>query len=335
MPCERTFRRLLKKVDSEQLKDVLAGWMQAEDPAPLQVVHVDGKVVKNAQPAPARSPAQQAEAASVEPSEIPAELQKPKADKALMLVNFQTTEQRLVDQVAVPRDTNEEAAVAAHLPTDGFGGGLFNRRCRSHHQSQLPPVDPGQRRGVLAVLKGQPAFGAGQSRATAARRPSPLRPARWTKTTDALKRASYGAPRPTPRTIGLAGVAQVVRIHCHTQEVRQGKVIKETDDTRFAVTSYWPEEADPDRLLELGRSHWSIENGQHYRRDRTQDEDRCPVRETTTARNLSLFRSLAIFLFKRQSRGKGGKKTLPDFERHVHRKPWGLIRRFTQRRHEE
>ena len=138
-----------------------------------------------------------------------------------------------------------------------------------------------------------------------------------------------------PKTMGLAGVAQVVRIHCHTQKVRQGRVIKETDDVRFAVTSYWPEEAAPHRLLQLARDHWSIENGQHYRRDRTQDEDRCPVRDTLTARNLSLFRSLAIFLFKRQAQGKGGKKTLPDFEHHVHRKPWGLICRFTQRRHEE
>lgn len=141
--------------------------------------------------------------------------------------------------------------------------------------------------------------------------------------------------RTHPKTIGLAGVAQVVRIHCHTQTVRRGKVIKETDDTRFAVTSYWPQEAGPERLQELGRSHWSIENGQYHRRDRTQDEDRCPVRETTAARNLSLFRSLAIFLFKRQAQSKGAKKSLPDFERHVHRKPRGLIRRFTQRRHEE
>jgi hypothetical protein len=130
-------------------------------------------------------------------------------------------------------------------------------------------------------------------------------------------------------------VAQVVRIHCHTQEVRQGKGIKETDDVRFAVTSYWPEEASPEALLELARDHWSIENGQPYRRDRTQDEDRCSVRDTTAGRNLSRFRSLAIFLFKRQSRPKDGKKSLPDFERHVHRKPWGLIRRFTQDRHEE
>ena len=122
VPCERTFRRLLEKVDSEQIKNVLVGWMQAEDAAPLQVVHVDGKVVKNAQPAPPRSPVQRAETASVEPSEIPAELQKPKADKALMLVNFQTTEQRLVDQAAVPQDTNEEATVAAHLPKMDLAG---------------------------------------------------------------------------------------------------------------------------------------------------------------------------------------------------------------------
>ena len=138
-----------------------------------------------------------------------------------------------------------------------------------------------------------------------------------------------------PQTIGLAGVAQVVRIRCHVQEVRKGQVVKETDDVRFAVTSYWPEEAAAPQLLELAREHWSIENGQHYRRDRTQDEDRCPVRDTTAARNLSLFRSLAIFLFQAQAQGQDGQKSLPDFERHVHRKPWGLIRRFTQPRHEE
>jgi hypothetical protein len=113
---------MLEKVDCEQLKNVVVAWMSAEDPAPLEVVHVDGKVLKNAQPAPARSAAQQAQAAAAEPSEVPVEVQKPKADKALMLVNFQTTGQRLVDQVAVPQDTNEEAAVAAHLPKMDLAG---------------------------------------------------------------------------------------------------------------------------------------------------------------------------------------------------------------------
>jgi len=199
VPAERTFRRLLKQVDSEPLKDVLVDWMEAEDWAPLQVVPVHGKVVKNAQPAPARSLAQPAEAACAEPGEVPAELQKPKADKALMLVNFQTTEQRLVDQVAVPPGYQRRGGGGRPLARDGFGGGLCDRRCRSHHQSQRPPTHSRQRRRVLPVLKGQPAFGAGQSRATAARRTSPLRPAHGTKITDELRTANSGASPLTPR----------------------------------------------------------------------------------------------------------------------------------------
>ena len=184
VPAERTFRRLLKKVDCEQLKEVLTSWMQSEDPAALQVVHADGKVIKNAQPAPPRSPAQQA--ASAEPSEIPPELQKPKADKALMLVNFQTTDQRLVDQVAVPRDTNEEAALAAHLPKMDLAGVCLTADAAHTTKANCRQLTQDQRRRLLLVLKGQPAFGVGQSRATAARHPSPLRPSRWIKTTDAL-----------------------------------------------------------------------------------------------------------------------------------------------------
>ncbi len=122
IPGERTLRRLLKRVNSEELKNVLVRWMQQEEPTPVKALHADGKVLKNAEPAPARSADEALAAQSVEPSEIPQELQKPKADKALTLVNFQTTDQRLVDQIAVPRDTNEEAAVAAHLPKMDLAG---------------------------------------------------------------------------------------------------------------------------------------------------------------------------------------------------------------------
>lgn len=122
VPCERTFRRLLLKVNPQELKEVLVGWMSDADPMLAAVVHADGKTVKNADPAPPRSPAQQAQAATLEPSEIPTELQKLKADKALVLVNFHTTDQRLIDQVAVPSDTNEEATLAAHLPQMDLAG---------------------------------------------------------------------------------------------------------------------------------------------------------------------------------------------------------------------
>jgi len=122
VPGERTLRRLLKQVDPEELKTVLVGWMQQQDPTRADVLHADGKVLKNADPAPARSAASAPSVEPAEPCEIPLELQKPKADKALTLVNFQTTDQRLVDQIAVPQDTNEEAAVAAHLPQMDLAG---------------------------------------------------------------------------------------------------------------------------------------------------------------------------------------------------------------------
>ena len=129
--------------------------------------------------------------------------------------------------------------------------------------------------------------------------------------------------------MGLAGVAQVIRLHRQTQHVRQSQVYKQTDDTVFAVTTFTPEEAGPEALLQLARQHWSIENGQHHRRDRTQDEDRCTVGDTVAARNLSLFLSLAIFLFQQQRHRKSGKKSLPDFESHHHSHPWSLIHYFT------
>ena len=108
------------------------------------------------------------------------------------------------------------------------------------HQSQLPPTDPRQRGRVLSLLKGQPAYGAGQSRATAARRPSPLRPRTLDKDHGRIETRELWCVPTDPKTMGLAGVAQVMRIHSHTQDVRQGKVTKETDDVRFAVTTYGP-----------------------------------------------------------------------------------------------
>lgn len=122
VPCERTIERFLAQMDPEQLKDHFSAWMAQRDPEPLRVLHVDGKVLRNADPAPPRLPEDPALAAAAASIDTPLEMQKPKAEKALTLVNFQTPDQRLVDQVVVPSDTNEEAAVAArwsHLDLRG------------------------------------------------------------------------------------------------------------------------------------------------------------------------------------------------------------------------
>jgi len=119
VPSQSTFERALAEVDSEQLLRSLATWMREQDPTRPELIHFDGKVCKNTDPAPPGRPGQ-ANPAAV--AEIPLGEQKPKASGALTLVNFMTTDQRLVDQIQVPCDTNEEAATAAHLPTMDLTG---------------------------------------------------------------------------------------------------------------------------------------------------------------------------------------------------------------------
>jgi predicted transposase YbfD/YdcC len=126
----------------------------------------------------------------------------------------------------------------------------------------------------------------------------------------------------------LAGARQVIRLERIRQTVRKGEIIKTETAIFYFVTSFPPEKASPKKLLKLARGHWAIENGQHYRRDRTQDEDRCQVHYTMAARTLSLFRSLAIFLHEEQRGRSKGKKSLPDFERRTMRQPTRMIRRF-------
>lgn len=120
----------------------------------------------------------------------------------------------------------------------------------------------------------------------------------------------------------------MIRIQRIVDTVRKGKTIKHTEEVVYFVTSLLAQEISPDGLLELVRAHWSIENGQHHRRDRTQDEDRCMVSATNSARVLSLFRSLAIFIHEAQRRKREGKTSLPDFERNVCRHPGAMIRQF-------
>jgi predicted transposase YbfD/YdcC len=61
----------------------------------------------------------------------------------------------------------------------------------------------------------------------------------------------------------------------HVERVRDGKTSCEVD---YVVTSLDSQQASPERLMELVRNHWHIENKLHYRRDETLREDWCHLR---------------------------------------------------------
>ena len=53
---------------------------------------------------------------------------------------------------------------------------------------------------------------------------------------------------------------------------------KTSIETVYLITSLPAAEAPPERLLELNRAHWGIENKLHHVRDVSMDVDRCRVR---------------------------------------------------------
>jgi hypothetical protein len=64
----------------------------------------------------------------------------------------------------------------------------------------------------------------------------------------------------------------------------------------YLITSLAQGEAGPERLMELVRNHWAIENKRHHVRDVTLNEDRCRVR--AGARPLATLPNTAIGLIR-------------------------------------
>lgn len=95
-------------------------------------------------------------------------------------------------------------------------------------------------------------------------------------------------------------------------------------EVRYAATSLSAEQADPVRLLELARGHWSIENKLHYVRDRTFDEDRSQVRKNNAPQTMASLRNLAISLFRLA--GVNGEISIASALRHCAHKVRSTLR---------
>ena len=60
-----------------------------------------------------------------------------------------------------------------------------------------------------------------------------------------------------------------------------------------------PDKASPQRVLELNRMHWGIENSLHWVRDETFREDRSQIRTGTAPRVMATLRNLVITILRR------------------------------------
>ncbi len=90
-------------------------------------------------------------------------------------------------------------------------------------------------------------------------------------------------------------LAQVFELGRHVITQKTGE---ERAEVVYGVTSLSPERATPERLLELVRGHWHIENKSHWVRDVTFDEDRSQVRCGNIPQVMAALRNTAIGLLR-------------------------------------
>ena len=88
---------------------------------------------------------------------------------------------------------------------------------------------------------------------------------------------------------------QVACLERYREEIKSGKI---QNETVYLITSLSQDDADGERLLNLIRGHWGIENKSHYVRDFTFDEDRSKVRTKSGPRIMATLRNFAISIFR-------------------------------------
>jgi predicted transposase YbfD/YdcC len=96
--------------------------------------------------------------------------------------------------------------------------------------------------------------------------------------------------------IAFPYLAQVFRISKTSLQVKTGK---QSEQTTYGLTSLPVEEYGAEELLALTRGHWRIENGLHYRRDVTFQEDAVRKKSFNGGQIMAALNNLAIGLLRK------------------------------------
>jgi len=91
-------------------------------------------------------------------------------------------------------------------------------------------------------------------------------------------------------------VQRVFKLERERHQLRANKITKEVV---YGITSLTAEAASAEQLLQWTRAHWGIENGLHYRRDKTLEEDNTRMEVGKLAEAMALLNNFIIGLILR------------------------------------
>jgi predicted transposase YbfD/YdcC len=270
-PTGALYRWLFPQLQVQALEAVLATWVQATLVAtPDEPVAVDGKTVRGARTSTQGAP---------------------------HLLSFCThVSHETLLQVAVDEKTNEIPVAQALVPLLPLRGRVCTADALHTQVEFMRVLHEEQAETVLTVKENQPSLLADLMTYFADPAARYQQAATWDRhrgrtEVRCLKVSSEMSAYLAPAWPYVAQVAQLTRTVTEPGQIRSEVV--------YLITSLTPAQATPQRLLELIRGHWHIENGLHYVRDVTFGEDRSRIRTGNAPQVMASLRNLAITLIHR------------------------------------
>jgi len=271
-PSDSLYRKLLPRLDAEQIEWALADWLRGTLVAePEDPIALDGKTVRGARTDEQGGP---------------------------HLLSFRTHQsQETLLQFAVSEKTNEIPIAQALLPCLPLAGRVCTADALHTQKDFMQSVDALGGKCVLTVKNNQPTLYADLATYFADPHASFLQDAtldlhrgRIEKRSIRVSTEMNAYPKEWPLVQQVAELTRTVTVRT------TGKTSQEVV---YLITPLTPAEANPQRLLALVRGHWSIENSSHYVRDVTFGEDRSRLRTGSAPQILAAFRNLALTLIHR------------------------------------
>lgn len=271
-PSDSLYRKLLPRLDAEQIERLLAQWGGSTlVAAPDDPIALDGKTVRGA---------------------------RTEEQVAPHLLSFRTHQsQETLLQVAVSEKTNEIPVAQALLSCLPLAGRVCTADALHTHKEFMQRVAALGGKTVLTVKNNQPTLYADLATYFADPHASFLQDATLDLHRGRIEKRDMRVS--TEMNAYLHDWPLVEQVAELTRTVTVRKTGKTSQEVVYLITPLTPAEASPQLLLSLVRGHGSIENSSHYVRDVTFGEDRSRLRTGCAPQILATLRNLAITLIHR------------------------------------
>jgi predicted transposase YbfD/YdcC len=267
VPTETTIRRTLARLDPETFAAVVGAWLADRDQPGQRrrpAVAVDGKTLRGA---------------------------RRDGRQVHLLAAMDHTTRAVLAQRQVDGAPNEVTGFQPLLAGLDLAGAVVTADALHTHRAAAEFLVAGKHAHYLFIVKAnQPAL-----HTRCARMP-------WHRVPELDRTRDRGHGRVELRTLmavtvgGFPHAAQVIQV---TRKTRDLGARRWRTMTVYAVTSLTHGQASPARLADLIRGHWAIENGLHWVRDVTFDEDASQLRTGTGPHIMACLRNLAIGILSR------------------------------------